>query len=88
MESIIQVRDLVKRFGDLTAVDGISFDVKRGEIFGILGPNGAGKTTTLETLEGLQAPTSGIILVLGVYPAIPGTGQGGCRHPASGVCIF
>ncbi|MEK7847709.1 MAG: ABC transporter ATP-binding protein [Chloroflexota bacterium] len=65
-ESVIQVRDLVKRFGSVTAVDGISFDVCRGEIFGILGPNGAGKTTTLETIEGLLSPTSGAILVLGV----------------------
>jgi ABC-2 type transport system ATP-binding protein len=61
----IQVESLVKRFGDLTAVDNISFRVNRGEIFGILGPNGAGKTTTLEIIEGLQKPTQGRISVLG-----------------------
>ncbi len=65
MESVIQVRNLVKKFDALTAVDGISFEVNRGEIFGILGPNGAGKTTTLEIIEGLLAPTSGTTVVLG-----------------------
>ncbi|MDR7555590.1 MAG: ABC transporter ATP-binding protein [Armatimonadota bacterium] len=63
---IVQVRDLRKRYGRLTAVDGVSFDVRRGEIFGILGPNGAGKTTTLEMLEGLRAPDGGSALVAGV----------------------
>ncbi|HIA15616.1 MAG TPA: ABC transporter ATP-binding protein, partial [Dehalococcoidia bacterium] len=53
------------RFGDLVAVDDISFSVRRGEVFGILGPNGAGKTTTLECIEGLQEPSSGRISVLG-----------------------
>ena len=62
----IVVRDLVKTFGDLTAVDGISFEVHEGEVFGILGPNGAGKTTTLECIEGLQQPTAGSIEVLGL----------------------
>lgn len=66
MDEVIQVRGLVKRYGPLTAVDGISFTVHRGEVFGILGPNGAGKTTTLEVLEGLQAPTAGETSVLGV----------------------
>ena len=60
----IRVEGLVKRFGDLTAVDNISFHVNRGEIFGILGPNGAGKTTTLEIIEGLQKPDQGRISVL------------------------
>ena len=55
---IITVESLSKRFGDLVAVDGISFGVKQGEIFGILGPNGAGKTTTLECIEGLLPPTN------------------------------
>ena len=63
--SAIAVRGLVKRFGAITAVDGISFDVRPGEVFGILGPNGAGKTTTLECIEGLQQATSGSIEVLG-----------------------
>lgn len=63
--SIIKVKELTKKFkrpdkkGDLTAVDGISFSVEKGEIFGLLGPNGAGKTTTLEIIEGLQPPTKG-----------------------------
>ena len=66
MDEVIQVRGLVKRYGPLTAVDGISFTVHRGEVFGILGPNGAGKTTTLEVIEGLQSPTAGETSVLGV----------------------
>jgi ABC-2 type transport system ATP-binding protein len=65
METIIQVENLVKHFGTVRAVDGVSFEVMRGEIFGLLGPNGAGKTTTLETIEGLQKPTSGHTIVLG-----------------------
>jgi len=54
-DPVIRVRDFRKIYGDLVAVDGISFDVKQGEIFGLLGPNGAGKTSTLESLAG-QAP--------------------------------
>lgn len=64
--SIIRVEGLVKRFGALTAVDDISFEVFEGEIFGILGPNGAGKTTTLEMIETLQRPTAGSIIVDGI----------------------
>lgn len=63
---IIIVKDLVKKFGDFTAVNNISFEVKEGEIFGILGPNGAGKTTTLEIIETLQKPTDGTVIVDGV----------------------
>ncbi len=66
MDEVIQVRGLVKRYGRLTAVDGVSFTVRRGEVFGILGPNGAGKTTTLEIIEGLQPPTEGETRVLGM----------------------
>lgn len=55
----------MKRYGALTAVDGVSFEVRSGEIFGLLGPNGAGKTTTLEMLEGLRAPDAGDAMVLG-----------------------
>ena len=66
MEEAVQVEGLVKRFGSVTAVDGISFNVRRGEIFGILGPNGAGKTTTLEIIEGLQKPSQGKVTVLGM----------------------
>ena len=65
-ENIIQVQDLRKSYGDLKAVDGISFGVNAGEVFGILGPNGAGKTTTVEILEGMRAPDSGIAVVNGI----------------------
>ena len=74
-ESAIVVQRLVKRFGDLHAVDGLSFEVATGEIFALLGPNGAGKTTTLEVLEGHLPPTSGTVRVLGVDPL-----RGGRRH--------
>ncbi len=63
---IIQVKDLVKKYGDLTAVNGISFDVYKGEIFGLLGPNGAGKTTTLEIMETLRDKTSGEVVIDGL----------------------
>jgi ABC-2 type transport system ATP-binding protein len=58
-ESAVSVRDLTKVFGGFTAVDRVSFDVRKGEIFGFLGPNGAGKTTTIKMLIGLLLPTSG-----------------------------
>ena len=64
-DRIIEVQDLSVRFGDLAAVDGISFSVRRGEIFGFLGPNGAGKTTTIRTITTIQRMTSGRILVDG-----------------------
>lgn len=66
MQFALQVEGLVKRFGDFAAVDGVSFAVAPGEVFGLLGPNGAGKTTTLEMAEGLQSPTAGRIRVLGM----------------------
>jgi ABC-2 type transport system ATP-binding protein len=62
----VEVRDLVRRFGNFTAVDHISFDVQRGEIFGLLGPNGAGKTTTFRMLCGLLPATSGTLRVAGM----------------------
>ncbi len=62
----ISARGLVKRYGALTAVDDVSFEVAKGEIFGLLGPNGAGKTTTLEMLEGLTTPDGGAADVLGI----------------------
>ncbi|QSR18518.1 ATP-binding cassette domain-containing protein [Novosphingobium sp. KA1] len=65
-EAVIHVRDLVRRFGDFTAVANTSFDVRRGEIFGLLGPNGAGKTTTFRMLCGLLPATSGTLEVAGV----------------------
>lgn len=61
--NVIQVNNLVKKYDGLTAVDGISFSVRRGEIFGLLGPNGAGKTTTLEIIETLRQKTSGEVMV-------------------------
>ena len=61
----IMVEDLTKRFGSFTAVDHISFEVKKGEIFGFLGANGAGKTTAMKMLCGLSKPTSGNALVAG-----------------------
>jgi ABC-2 type transport system ATP-binding protein len=59
MSSILEVENLVKQYGDFTAVKGITFDIKQGEIFSLLGPNGAGKTTTISMLSTLYAPTSG-----------------------------
>ncbi len=66
MSLALQVEELVKRYGDVVAVDHLSFSVARGEIFGLLGPNGAGKTTTLEIIEGLQRPDAGRVTVLGL----------------------
>jgi ABC-2 type transport system ATP-binding protein len=68
MDTIIEVHNLVKKFGDLTAVDDVSFDVKKAEIFGFLGPNGAGKSTTIKMLTTLLDPTSGTISLNGVDP--------------------
>jgi len=65
-KTIISVRELTKKYGDLLAVRGISFDVKEGEIFGLLGPNGAGKSTTLEIIETLRDKTSGTVTVDGL----------------------
>jgi ABC-2 type transport system ATP-binding protein len=59
MPSILQANNLVRKFGDLLAVDNVSFDIQEGEIFSLLGPNGAGKTTTISMLSTLLAPTSG-----------------------------
>ncbi len=64
-DNIIEVENLVKRYGSFEAVKGISFSVKRGEIFGLLGPNGAGKSTTLEIMETLREKTSGKVRVGG-----------------------
>jgi len=63
---MVSVRDLTKRYGRVTAVDGISFEIRRGEIFGMLGPNGAGKTTTLEILEGIRNADRGEVRVDGL----------------------
>ena len=66
--SILQVENLVKGYGDVQAVRGVSFSVEEGEVFGLLGPNGAGKTTTIEILEGLRTPDRGRVSVCGLDP--------------------
>jgi ABC-2 type transport system ATP-binding protein len=65
MDAAIRIENLVKRYADVVAVDGLDLEVRRGECFGLLGPNGAGKTTTVEILEGLVPATSGTVEVLG-----------------------
>ncbi len=65
-EAIVEVNDLHKSYGALRAVDGVSFSIKPGEVFGILGPNGAGKTTTVEILEGMRAPDRGSARINGI----------------------
>jgi ABC-2 type transport system ATP-binding protein len=69
----VEVDNLVKTYGDRRAVDGLSFQIRRGEIFALLGPNGAGKTTTVETLEGYRRPDSGSVRVLGLDPIAQGS---------------
>ncbi len=66
MKTIIEVQNLVKKYGDFTAVKGISFNVHEGEVFGLLGPNGAGKSTTLEIIETLREKTEGKVFVDGM----------------------
>ena len=66
--STIETHSLTKRFGELTAVDGISLNCRAGEVYGFLGPNGAGKTTTLRMILGLIKPTSGTVKILGKEP--------------------
>lgn len=68
-EVVVKVKNLTKTYGDFIAVDGISFEINKEEIFGLLGPNGAGKTSTLECLEGLRAPDGGTIDIMGVDPS-------------------
>jgi ABC-2 type transport system ATP-binding protein len=70
MESVIQVSELHKSYGDFEAVRGIDFEVGKGEVFGLLGPNGAGKTTTVEILEGLRPRSKGQVKVLGFDPEV------------------
>ena len=67
-QTVVAVEQLKVRYGDTVAVDGVSFAINQGEIFGILGPNGAGKTTTVECIGGLRKPDSGSISVLGLNP--------------------
>jgi ABC-2 type transport system ATP-binding protein len=82
---VIEVDQLTKRYGDKLAVDGLSFSVERGEIFGILGPNGAGKTTTVEIIEGLRTADSGTVSVLGLHPVRDrAPAPAACRRAAPG----
>ncbi len=67
-EAIVQVRDLTKRYGDVEALRGVSFEIAEGEVFGLLGPNGAGKTTTVEILEGMRQADGGTATVSGLDP--------------------
>jgi lipooligosaccharide transport system ATP-binding protein len=69
---LVEARGLTKRFGDFTAVDGIDFDVQKGEAFGLLGPNGAGKTSTMRMIGCVSPPTSGSLRILGMDPATHG----------------
>src|SRR5690625_512356 len=69
--AVLEVSDLVRRFGDLTAVDGVSFTIAPGETYGLLGPNGAGKTTTISIVAGLLAADAGTVMVRG-EPMGPG----------------
>jgi len=71
-ETVVQIKNLYKSYGKIKAVDDISFNVFKGEIFGLVGPNGAGKTTTIECIEGLRKPSSGSIDVLGFNPTKDG----------------
>jgi ABC-2 type transport system ATP-binding protein len=68
-ETVVEARNFRKTYKSLVAVEDISFEVRRGEIFGLLGPNGAGKTSTLETLEGLRQPDGGTLSILGIDPS-------------------
>jgi len=71
-ETVVTVRELRKLYGSAAAVDGVSFDIRRGETFALLGPNGAGKSTTIEILEGYRRRTSGDVRVLGSDPSTAG----------------
>jgi len=73
METVLETEQLTRRFGPLTAVDGLTLQVRQGEVFGLLGPNGAGKTTTVRLLNGVLAPSTGRVRVLGLDPARQGT---------------
>ena len=72
MEKIIKIKDLRRAFSDIRAVDGLTFEVQPGEVFGLLGPNGAGKTTTVRLLNGILPPSSGSARVFGLDPSTQG----------------
>ncbi len=71
-QSLVHARGLVKRFGALVAVDGVDFDVERGESFGFLGPNGAGKTSTMRMIGCVSPPSGGTLSILGLDPVTNG----------------
>lgn len=73
MKAAVRVEDLRKSYGETVAVSGVSFEIGRGEIFGIVGPNGAGKTTTVECLTGMRKPDAGAVEVLGLDPRRQGS---------------
>ncbi len=86
---VLIARDLRKKYGTLQAVDGVSFEVASGEVFGILGPNGAGKTTTLEMIEGMRTIDSGSATVAGHRRRQgPARGEVADRHPAAGLQLL
>lgn len=70
---VIEVTGLIKRYGDLTAVNGVDLQINQGEIFALLGPNGAGKSTTVEILEGFRTRDAGAVTVLGIDPQVDGS---------------
>jgi lipooligosaccharide transport system ATP-binding protein len=65
---ILEAQDLVKRFGEISAVKGVSFSIHRGESFGFLGPNGAGKTSTMRMISAVSQPSSGTLTIFGLDP--------------------
>jgi len=71
-EPVLEARELVKSFGELTAVKGVSFSIERGESFGFLGPNGAGKTSTMRMISAVSQPSSGSLTILGLDPRTHG----------------
>jgi len=72
VEELLQVEELRKPYGSFVAVNGISFAVREGEIFGMVGPNGAGKTTAIECMEGIRRHNAGSVRVLGLAPCRTG----------------
>ena len=80
-DTVLAVDNLTRRFGSLTAVDGLSLDVREGEVFGLLGPNGAGKTTAIRMMCGLLRPDAGSVTIRGVP-----LGRGAGARARVGVC--
>ena len=72
-DTLVRARGLTKRFGDFTAVDGIDFELRRGEAFGFLGPNGAGKSSTMRMLGCVSPPSGGELSILGLDPVRDGS---------------